>query len=154
MREIPTAPVAAGSLIAGYAVAVASGSRPLGGAVLAAGGVWCAHAWWRRQSPRTALALSAAGLAAFALSHVLALALGAWPSVLLVSAAMAALAWTCADAPSRALAEVPARATSADARAHRIAWRRGERGAARGRRPAAALFAGARVRARVLAQQG
>ncbi len=98
MREIPTAPVAAGSLLAGYAVAVASGSRPLGGVVLAAGGLWCAHAWWRRCGARTALALGGAGLAAFALSHVLALAIGAWPSVLLVSAAMAALAWSRADA--------------------------------------------------------
>jgi len=97
-REIPTAPVAAGALIAGYAVAVASGSRPLGGVVLAAGGLWCAHAWWRRRGSRTALALSGAGLAAFALSHVLALAIGAWPSVLVVSAAMAALAWSRADA--------------------------------------------------------
>jgi hypothetical protein len=38
------------------------------------------------------------GLAAFVLSHLLALAIGAWPSVLLVAAAMAAAAWTRADA--------------------------------------------------------
>jgi CHASE2 domain-containing sensor protein len=98
MREIPTAPVAAGSLIAGYAAAAGSGSRPLGGVVLAAGGAWCLLAWRRRQGTRTALALGAAGLAAFAASHALARALGAWPSVLLVSSAMAALAWRQADA--------------------------------------------------------
>ena len=40
MPETPTAAVAAGSLIGGYAVAVGSGSRPLGGLVLAAGGLW------------------------------------------------------------------------------------------------------------------
>ena len=36
MTELPTAPVAAGSLIVGYVVARESGVRPLGGAVLAA----------------------------------------------------------------------------------------------------------------------
>ncbi len=40
MARIPTAPVVAGSLVAGYLVARETGIRPLGGAVLAAGGVW------------------------------------------------------------------------------------------------------------------
>jgi hypothetical protein len=64
-RAFPTAPVAAGSLIAGYAVAVASGSRPLGGVVLLAGGLWCVREWLRRNDTRTALVLACAGLAAF-----------------------------------------------------------------------------------------
>ncbi len=98
MRQIPTAPVAAGTLIVGYAVAVASGSRPLGGVVLMVGGLWCARAWTRRRDSRTALVLTGVGLAAFVLSHLLALVIGAWPSVLLVSAAMAAAAWMRADA--------------------------------------------------------
>jgi len=98
MAPIPTAPVAAGSLIAGYAVASASGSRPLGGLVLAAGGLWCLRAWQSRHGARTAAALGAVGLAAFALSHVLARAIGAWPSVLLVSALTALAAWAGADA--------------------------------------------------------
>jgi hypothetical protein len=95
---LPTAPVAAGSLIAGYAVASGTGSRPLGGVVLLAGGLWCVREWSRRNDARTAAVLTCAGLAAFVLSHVLALAIGAWPAVLLVAAAMALAAWLRADA--------------------------------------------------------
>jgi hypothetical protein len=101
LRPTPTAPVAAGSLIVGYAVAVGSGSRPLGGVVMLAGGLWCVREWSRRNDTRTALVLACAGLAAFVVSHVLALAIGAWPAVLLVAAAMALATWTRADARSR-----------------------------------------------------
>jgi di/tricarboxylate transporter len=95
---LPTAPVAAGSLIAGYAVAAGSGSRPLGGVVLLAGGLWCVREWTRRNDTRTAVVLACAGLAAFVVSHVLALAIGAWPAVLLVAGAMALATWVRADA--------------------------------------------------------
>ena len=98
MRPVPTAPVAAASLILAYAVAVSTGSRPLGGAVLAVGGLWCIRAWRRRHSVRTAAILASVGLGAFIASHLLALAIGAWPAVLLVSAVVAAMAWTQADA--------------------------------------------------------
>lgn len=98
MRTVPTAPVAAGSLIVAFAVAAASGSRALGGVVLALGGVWCIREWTRRHGARTAATLAGAGLLAFAGAHLLARAIGAWPSVLLVAAAMAAVAWTRADA--------------------------------------------------------
>ncbi len=101
MRRVPTAPLAAGSLIAGYAVASSSGSRPLGGVVLAAGGLWCLREWARRNDARTAATLGCAGLAAFAGSHVLAHAVGAWPAVLAVSAAMGAATWALADARAR-----------------------------------------------------
>jgi hypothetical protein len=96
-RRLPTAPVAAASLIAGYAVAAGTGSRPLGGVVLAAGGLWCIREWTRRNDTRTAVILGCAGLAAFVLSHVLALAIGAWPAVLLVAVAIAIAAWLRAD---------------------------------------------------------
>ena len=108
MDRFPTAPVAAGTLIAGYAVVAASGSRPLGGAVLLAGGFWCVRAWSARQGVRTATRLAAAGLTAFILSHVLAVAIGAWPSVLVVSAAMAALTWNIADTRPRGAPGAPA----------------------------------------------
>lgn len=98
MRPIPTAPVAAGSLIAAYGVAAGSGSRPLGGAVLLLGGAWCARAWLARDGARAAAGLSAVGLGAFVSSHLLSLAIGPWPSVLLVAAAMGAAAWTRSDA--------------------------------------------------------
>ena len=97
-ERLPTAPLAAAGLIAGYGVAVATGSRPLGGLVLAAFGLTCAGIWLRRDGPRTAAKLTAAGLLAFALSHVLALAIGAWPAVLAVSVAIAGVCWRVSDA--------------------------------------------------------
>ena len=100
MRPIPTAPLAAGTLIAGYAVASGTGSRPLGGAVLLAGGCGCARIWSRRSGAGVAARLLGVGLGAFIASHLLALAIGAWPSVLLVSAVTAAAAWTQSDAPA------------------------------------------------------
>ena len=98
VRRPPTAPIAAGTLIVAYAVAVATGSRPLGGVVLALGGLWCIWAWQRRHGRRTAATLGCVGFAAFVLSHVLALAIGAWPSVLVVAAVVAAVTWIRADA--------------------------------------------------------
>jgi thiol:disulfide interchange protein len=103
VRQTPTAPIAAASLIGGYAVAVGSGSRPLGGVVMLAGGLWCVREWSRRTDPRTAFALACTGLAAFVLSHVLARAIGAWPAVLLVSAATALAAWLLADSRTSAV---------------------------------------------------
>jgi len=103
--------MAAGVFIAGYAVVAATGSRPLGGVVLAAGGLWCVRTWSRRHGTRTAIELGCVGLGAFVLSHVLALAIGPWPSVLLLSAGSAAVVWRRADArlasPARALAFRP-----------------------------------------------
>jgi hypothetical protein len=94
---MPTAPVAAASLVIGYAVAAGTGSRLLGGVVLLVGGLWCIRTWTRRHGLRTAATLAVLGLGGFVLSHVLALAIGAWPSVLLVAAAVGAAAWTQAD---------------------------------------------------------
>jgi hypothetical protein len=93
----PTAPLAATGLIAGFGAAVGSGSRPLGGAVMAACGLPCIAIWWRRDGSGTAAGLTATGLAAFALSHLLARAIGAWPSVLVVAAATAAACWRYSD---------------------------------------------------------
>ncbi len=97
MRDTPTAPVAAASLIAGYAVAVGTGSRPLGGVVLAAGGLWCVWTWRSRHGTSTALKLAGVGLLGFVVSHVLALGIGAWPAVLVVAAVVAAAVWIEAD---------------------------------------------------------
>jgi hypothetical protein len=103
VRFTPTAPVAAGSLIAGYAVAAGTGSRPLGGAVLLVGCLWCIRTWTQRHGAKLAASLAAMGLGALVLSHVLALLIGAWPSVLLVAAVTGATVWTRADAQPAAL---------------------------------------------------
>ena len=97
MPNLPTAPLAAAGLIAGFAVADATGNRPLGGAVLAAGGITCAWAWNRKSGPLTAGALLVTYVAAFAVSHPLAKQIGAWPSVLTVSAVTAGAAYVASD---------------------------------------------------------
>jgi hypothetical protein len=104
--EIPTAPVAAAGLIAGFGVAVASGSRPLGGLVLSIFGIWCLVAWDRRDGRRTAVRLGACGFGAFVASHLLGLVIGAWPAVLTAAAFTAAMSWRLSDArrPPRRLA--------------------------------------------------
>ena len=94
---MPTAPIAAGTLVLAYAVVASTGSRTLGGVVLLIGGAWCGRAWMVRHGSRTAARLLGVALGAFVASHLLALAIGAWPAVLLVAAAMAAVAWTRAD---------------------------------------------------------
>ena len=99
-----TAPVAAAGLIAGYAVAVASGSRPLGGLVLAAFAIVCIAVWLRRDGRRTAAILTGAGLAAFILSHALGLVIGAWPAVLVSAAAIGAVCWRVSDSRRMTLA--------------------------------------------------
>lgn len=93
----PSAVLAAGSLIAGYGVVAASGSRPLGGVVLLIGGLACARVWLARDGRRTALELSGILFGAFVLSHVLALAIGAWPSVLVCAALAGAVVAVRAD---------------------------------------------------------
>jgi hypothetical protein len=102
---LPTAPIAAGSLIGGYLVARETGVRPLGGVVLALGAAWCARAWLRDTDRGTTGALLALYIVAFAASHPLAKKIGAWPSVLTVAAVAGAVAWTAAD--RRPTARVP-----------------------------------------------
>jgi tetrahydromethanopterin S-methyltransferase subunit C len=96
-ERVPTAPIAAAGLIAGFGVAQATGSRPLGGVVLAALGLTCVAVWARRDGRRTAARLTATGLLAFAVSHLLGLVIGAWPSVIVVGAATAAVCWWLSD---------------------------------------------------------
>ena len=87
---MPSAPIAAASLVAGYGLASTTGKRPLGGLVFATGTAWCAREWVRRRGAPAAAALVAVQLGAFVGSHRLARKLGAWPSVLSTSAASSA----------------------------------------------------------------
>jgi len=95
--RLATAPLAAAGLLGGYAVAVATGSRPLGGLVLAVCGLACIALWRRRDGQRVTIALTVAGLLAFALSHVLGLIIGPWPAVIVTAAATSALCWQVSD---------------------------------------------------------
>jgi hypothetical protein len=108
--QASTAVLAATGLIAGYGVAVGTGSRPLGGIVLAACGLPCVAIWERRHGLRRAAALTAGGLGAFAVSHALGLLIGAWPAVLVTAAATFLAYWRLSDVQTAVTgaAEAPA----------------------------------------------
>ncbi|GGW20407.1 hypothetical protein GCM10018980_36970 [Streptomyces capoamus] len=97
MARVPSAVVAATGLVGGYGVARWTGKRQLGGAVLAVAGAAAAQQWRTRAGGRAAGALTAAYVAAFAGSHPLAKKVGAWPSVLGVTGAVAVASWAVAD---------------------------------------------------------
>jgi hypothetical protein len=94
---VPTAPVAAASLVAGYLAARTTHVRPLGGAVLAAGTAWCGRRWLRSAGPGTFAALLGIQLGGFGASHPLAKKIGAWPAVLSAAGASALAAWALVD---------------------------------------------------------
>ena len=93
---VPTSVVAAGSLVAGFAVAQATDVRALGGVVLLAGAFWCGRHWVRRQ-PTTGALLLLGYAGGFVGSHLLARGIGAWPAVLSVAGAVGAAAWVASD---------------------------------------------------------
>lgn len=95
--RLPTSPVVAAGLIGGFGLADATGNRPLGGLLLGAAGVLAGTAWLKRDGAATTAALSAVYLGGFVLSHPLAKQIGAWPSVLAVSAVAAAAAYGLSD---------------------------------------------------------
>ena len=99
MTGMPTWPVAALALVAGFAVADATGVRPLGGLVLLAAGAWCLVRWRRDAGTGRAVALVAFAAAGFVASHLLADVLGTWGAVLTVAAAAALASWLVADRP-------------------------------------------------------
>ncbi|GAA4387605.1 hypothetical protein GCM10023167_11700 [Brevibacterium pityocampae] len=87
--DVQTAPIVALGLLGGYVSARESGIRPLGGAVLAAAGVYAGRTWLAKGGAATTAGLAAAYVLGFGLSHPLAKKIGAWPSVLTVTAAVA-----------------------------------------------------------------
>ncbi|GAA2299985.1 hypothetical protein Scani_71590 [Streptomyces caniferus] len=97
MAGIPTAVVAAGGLVGGYATARWTKKRPLGGVALAAAGAVAARGWRQKAGNATAAALSGAYVAAFAGSHPLAKKIGAWPSVFTVAGGVALASWVAVD---------------------------------------------------------
>jgi hypothetical protein len=110
--RLPTAPLAATGLIAGYAVAATTGSRPLGGVVLALCGLICIAVWGCRDGRRTTTGLTLVGLGAFVLSHVAALAIGAWPAVLVAAAVTFAACWRLSDSRRSGVGPASARVSA------------------------------------------
>lgn len=88
--------LSAGGLFLGYLVAVLL-TRSLGGVVLVAAGAAAFVAWWQSVGVRMAVRLGALYLILFVVSHILALLIGAWASVITVCVVMAAASWWFAD---------------------------------------------------------
>lgn len=86
-----TAPVVAAGLIGGYASARHAKRDDLATVVFAGAGVWCTRIWNRRYGAGTATGLLGCYLSTFAVSHPLARRIGAWPSVLAMSAVAVAV---------------------------------------------------------------
>ena len=95
--QVRTAPLVALGLLGGYAVARETGLRPLGGVVLAAAGAYAGRTWLARRGPAVTVGLSALYVLGFGASHPLAKRIGAWPSVLAVTAAASGASWALVD---------------------------------------------------------
>ena len=95
--DVNTAAVTALGLVGGWLSARETGMRPLGGALLGAAGVLAGRTWLRRDGAPTTALLSAIYLGGFGASHPLAKRIGAWPSVLAVTAAASGAAWALSD---------------------------------------------------------
>jgi hypothetical protein len=78
--------VATAAFLGGFAVAEATGIRPLGGLVLLAGGIWSARVAAPVAGRAATAALLLVALALFAASHPLGEAIGSWPAVLVTGA--------------------------------------------------------------------
>lgn len=108
MNRVPTAAVAAATLVLGFLVAQVTGVRALGGVVLLAGVVWCGMRE-RRRTPvwRLAVALGV-GAVCFVAAHVLADPLGPWLSVAVVAAVLAVATYGLVDRPAAGRSARPA----------------------------------------------
>ncbi len=91
MRRLPTALVAALTLVVGFAVAQLSGVRVAGALVLVAGVAWCVLREARRTAAWRLVVVVLVGAACFASAHLLTDVVGPWPAVLLAAAALGAV---------------------------------------------------------------
>lgn len=96
-EDVSTAAVVSVGILGGYLTARETLIRPLGGAVLAVAGVYAGRTWLKKRGAATTAGLSAAYLLGFGLSHPLAKKIGAWPSVLAVTAATAGASYLLVD---------------------------------------------------------
>jgi hypothetical protein len=95
--SVPTSLLAAGGLTGGFALAQATKRRQLGGAAFAAAIGAAVPRWRKTAGTGGALALTGLSVGALAASHPLAKKIGAWPSVAVVSGAVALAAWAAVD---------------------------------------------------------
>lgn len=96
-ETVNTAAVTAAGLLGGYVTARESGVRPLGGIVLGVAGLYAGRSWLATRGPAVAGGLGALYVLAFGASHPLATKIGAWPSVLAITALTSGAAYLVAD---------------------------------------------------------
>lgn len=96
-EDVNSALVAAAGILGGYISARESGVRPIGTVPLVAGGLWAGRTWLAKGGPLTAAALGALYVGAFGASHPLAKRIGSWPSVAVVTGAVACASWLAVD---------------------------------------------------------
>jgi hypothetical protein len=96
--SVETAPIVAAGLLGGYLSARVTKVRAIGGVVLAAAGVYAGRTWQAKAGTPTTAALASIYTLGFGLSHPLAKKIGAWPSVLTVTAVAATAAHFLSDA--------------------------------------------------------
>ena len=95
--SVSTAPVVALGLLGGFLTARETGIRPLGGVLLGACGLYAGRTWLAKRGPGVTAVLSALYIVGFGGSHPLAKRIGAWPSVLSVTAASTGASWLLVD---------------------------------------------------------
>jgi len=100
MSRVPTALVAALSLVVAFAVAQGTGNRALGGVVLLAGAAWCAVRAWRPAGAARVGVVLVTGLVCFAGAHPLGHVLGAWPAVLVAALVLGGVTYALVDRPA------------------------------------------------------
>lgn len=88
----PTAPLVVAGMLGGYVTGRVTKKRPLAGVVLGVCGIAAGMRWRRSSGPGTTALLSTIYVGAFGLSHPLAKKIGAWPAVLVSTAAAAGAA--------------------------------------------------------------
>ena len=97
LTRVPTAPLLAGGLVGGFALAQRTGVRPLGGAAMLVANAVAARQWYAVGGTPLAAGLTAGYWTAMGVSHPLGKLVGTWPSVLGVTAVSAGAAWVLAD---------------------------------------------------------
>ncbi|MBB3116133.1 hypothetical protein [Corynebacterium bovis] len=97
-KDVNTAQLVTIGLIGGWVSAKETGIRPLGGVLLAAAGLYAGRTWQAKGGAALTAGLTATYVGAFGLSHPLAKKIGAWPSVLAVTAVAAGAAYALSDA--------------------------------------------------------
>lgn len=100
-KDVSTAPLVALGLVGGWVTARETGIRPLGTVPMFAALGWANRTWAAKGGAPLAVGLTGTFLGAFGVSHPLAKKMGAWPSVITVTAVAAGAAHFLSDAKKK-----------------------------------------------------